>query len=81
MIPIMKVTTKGQISIPQKIRERFHLLPGTNVAFLPQGDAVAIRPAKGKPEMRFPRWLKNAQGSATAGLTTDEIMATTRGED
>lgn len=85
MIPIMKVTTKGQIkgqiSIPQKIRERFHLLPGTNVEFLPQGDAAVIRPAEGEPEMRFPRWLKNAQGSATAGLTTDEIMATTRGED
>jgi AbrB family looped-hinge helix DNA binding protein len=35
MIPIMKVTTKGQITIPEKIREWFHLLPGTNVEFLP----------------------------------------------
>ena len=81
MISFMKVTTKGQITIPQKIRERFHLLPGTNVEFLPQGDAVVIRPAKGKQPMRFQRWIKNAQGSATAGLTTDEIMAMTRGED
>ena len=35
MIPIMKVTTKGQITLPEKIREWFHLLPGTNVEFLP----------------------------------------------
>ena len=77
----MKVTTKGQITIPQEIRERFHLLPGTDVEFLPQGDAVVIRPAKGQGKTRFRRWIEGAQGSATARLTTDEIMAMTRGED
>ena len=71
----------GQITIPQEIRERFHLQPGTDVEFLPHGDAVVIRPANGKKETPFQRWIKRAKGSATARLSTDEIMAMTRGED
>lgn len=78
----MKVTTAGQITIPLEIRERFHLLPGTDVEFLPQGDVVAIRAvSEGRKEPRFERWLERAQGSASNRLTTDEIMAATRGED
>lgn len=77
----MKVTTKGQVTIPREIRERFHLQPGTDVEFLPQGDAVVIRPANGKKMTPFQRWIERAKGSATARLSTDEIMAMTRGED
>ena len=77
----MNVTAKGQITIPPEIRERFHLLPGPHLELLPQGDAVVIRPAKGQGKTRFGRWIASAKGSATARLTTDEIMAMTRGED
>ena len=77
----MKVTTKGQVTIPPEIRERFHLQPGTDVEFLPQGEAVVIRPAKGKRQTPFQHWLERAKGSATTRLSTDEIMAMTRGED
>ena len=82
IVDTMKVTTEGQITIPQEIRERFHLFPGTDVEFLPQGDVVALR-AVDKPakKMRFQQWLKRAQGSATTRLTTDEMMAATRGDD
>ena len=77
----MKVTTKGQVTIPQEIRERFHLQPGTDVEFLPHGEAVVIRPAKGKRQTLFQRWIERAKGSATTRLSTDEIMAMTRGEE
>ena len=82
IVHTMKVTTEGQITIPQDIRERFHLFPGTDVEFLPQGDVVALR-AVDKPakKMRFQQWLKRAEGSATTPMRTDEIMAMTRGED
>ena len=77
----MKVTTEGQVTIPQDIREKFHLLPGTDVEFIPQGEAVIIRPTASEEKNRFQRWIQRARGSATTGLTTDEIMAMTRGED
>jgi hypothetical protein len=51
------------------------------VEFLAQGDAVVIRPANGQKATPFERWIERAQGSATGGLSTDEIMAITRGED
>ena len=77
----MKVTTEGQVTIPQDIREKFHLLPGTDVEFVPQSDGVIIRPTCGKEKNRFQRWIQRARGSATTGLTTDQIMTLTRGED
>ena len=42
----MRLTTKGQITIPQDIRERLGLLPHTEVEFEIDGDAVRIRPAR-----------------------------------
>jgi AbrB family looped-hinge helix DNA binding protein len=29
----MRITTKGQVTIPQDVRERAGLMPGTDVAF------------------------------------------------
>ena len=75
----MKVTTEGQITIPQEIRERFHLFPGTDVEFLPQGESVLIRPVG--EQTRFQQWIERAQGSATTRLTTNEMMTAMRGED
>ena len=78
----MKVTSEGQITIPPDIRERFHLLPGTDVEFLPQGEVLALRAVNEAPKKtRFQQWIERAQGSATTRLTTDEMMVMTRGED
>ena len=38
-------------------------------------------PAVSGEPTRFQRWVAKARGSATSGLTTDQIMAMTRGED
>ena len=44
----MKLTSKGQVTIPQAIRDRLGLLPNTEVVFDVVGDAVRIRKAPGR---------------------------------
>jgi AbrB family looped-hinge helix DNA binding protein len=79
----MKVTVKGQITIPIALRERFGLSPGTEVEFVAAGEGLQMKPLKQtrKATSAFDHWLSKAAGSAKPGMTTDEIMATTRGED
>jgi AbrB family looped-hinge helix DNA binding protein len=70
-----KVTTKGQVTIPQEIRDRLGIHPGSTVVFDVDGDVVTVRKASGRGAAIVARM----RGTATAGLTTDEIMAMTRG--
>lgn len=72
------VTSKGQVTIPKPVRDLLGIKPGTAVEFrrAPDG-SVLLERADGKiPESRF----SPLRGSAAAGLSTDEIMALTRGE-
>ncbi|MEO8613686.1 MAG: AbrB/MazE/SpoVT family DNA-binding domain-containing protein [Luteolibacter sp.] len=79
----MKVTIKGQITIPIALRERFGLSPGTEVEFVAAEGVLQVKPRKRskKETSTFDRWLAKAAGSAKPGTTTDEMMAMTRGED
>ena len=74
----MRITTKGQVTIPQQIRERLGLLPHTEVEFSIDGDAVRLRKARGT-KGRGERIVAHLRGRSTGGMTTDEIMALTRG--
>jgi AbrB family looped-hinge helix DNA binding protein len=77
----MRLTSKGQVTIPQEIRERLGLLPLSEVEFDVVGDSVRIRKARGK-QTRGEMIVARLRGSAwKPGLTTDQIMAMTRGED
>ena len=42
----MRITTKGQVTIPQRIRNRFGLKPGTPVEFVAEGRKVVLRPKR-----------------------------------
>ena len=75
----MKVSSKGQITIPIALRERFGLNPGTEVEFVASGGALLIKPCM--TASRSDRWLDRAAGSAKPGKSTDEIMALTRSDD
>jgi AbrB family looped-hinge helix DNA binding protein len=79
----MKVTVKGQVTIPLALRERFNLLPGTEVEFIAGKQALEIKPLAPTETSRklFDLWLSKAAGSAQPGITTDEQLAITRGED
>ena len=73
----MRLTSKGQVTIPQEIRERLGLLPQTEVQFEIDGDAVKIRPAR-RSTSRGDALIARIRGVAPRGLTTDQIMALTR---
>lgn len=79
----MKVTIKGQVTIPIALRERFGLEPGTEVEFADDDGVLHLRPSRKSRNgvSPFDRWLAKAAGSAKPGTTTDELMAMTRGED
>jgi len=73
----MRLTTKGQVTIPQDIRERLGLLPHTEVEFEIDGDAVRIRPVR-RSTSRGDALIARMRGTATGRLSTDQIMALTR---
>jgi AbrB family looped-hinge helix DNA binding protein len=76
----VKITTKGQVTIPQHVREKLGLLPNTDVEFEIRGDAVLLRKARGS-RRRGRALVDHMRGRADTGLTTDEIMALTRGDE
>lgn len=77
----MRITSKGQVTIPQEIRERLGLLPNCEVKFDIVGDSVRLRKARGQ-KRRGELFLRRLRGSAPKpGMTTDELMALTRGEE
>ncbi|WP_029008809.1 AbrB/MazE/SpoVT family DNA-binding domain-containing protein [Azospirillum halopraeferens] len=74
------LTTKGQVTIPKRIRDRLGLSPGSAVEFEMAPDGrVILRKADGTAPV--PSRFERLRGRATAGLSTDQIMALTRGED
>ena len=73
----MRLTTKGQVTIPQQIREQLGLLPHTEVEFEIDGDAVRIRPAR-RSTSRGDALIARIRGTATGRLSTGQIMALTR---
>lgn len=74
----MRITSKGQVTIPQHIREKLGLTPHSEVEFVEEGDRVFLR--KINSPMRSEKRFRALRGTATVKMTTDEIMALTRAE-
>jgi antitoxin PrlF len=71
------VTSKGQVTIPKRIREAMGIKPGSKVAFEYQGEGKATVYRAGKtPTERFSK----LRGRLKGGPSTDEIMALLRGD-
>ena len=77
----MKITDDGQVTIPEDIRKRCGLVPGSEVEFEVVGDAVQLKKKDVAPLSRGEALVAHLRGRGTSGMTTDEIMALTRGED
>jgi AbrB family looped-hinge helix DNA binding protein len=76
----MRITSKGQVTIPIAMREKLGLLPNVEVEFALDRDSVRIKKARGK-KTRGQLIVERLRGSAPrGGMTTDQIMALTRGE-
>jgi AbrB family looped-hinge helix DNA binding protein len=76
----MRITSKGQVTIPIDVRTRAGLLPGTEVEFAVKGDVVVLRRAEKRAGGRGARLVERMRGRGTVRMTTDQIMALTRGE-
>lgn len=75
----MQITSKGQVTIPVEIRLRAGLLPGTEVEFVFEGRKVIVRKKQGI-RSRGQELVRRLRGKGTVRMTTDAIMALTRGE-
>ena len=77
------VTSKGQVTIPKSVRDLLGIVPGTAVDFdlTPDGQVVLRKTSQGRPRGRPPRSrFAPLRGVATVKMTTDEILALTRGD-
>jgi AbrB family looped-hinge helix DNA binding protein len=74
----MRITSKGQVTIPQEVRERLGLMPETEVEFSVEGNVAILRKTEGASG-RGRRLVEGMRGRATIRMSTDEILALTRG--
>ena len=75
----MRITSKGQVTIPIEVRERLGLKPHSDVEFVVKGDVAYVRKIAGT-QKRGRRVVDLLRGRATVRMSTDDIMALTRGE-
>jgi len=77
----MRITAKGQVTIPQDVRERAGLMPGTDVEFEIEAGIVRLIKATsgGSRQTRGQKLVEGLRGQGDFKLTTDEIVALMRG--
>ena len=70
----MRVTQKGQVTIPLEVRRALGIEAGTDVSFQldPDGARLTVDPAGAAAE------IKRMRGAGDVAMTTDEILALTR---
>jgi AbrB family looped-hinge helix DNA binding protein len=76
----MKIGTDGQVTIPQHMRDQLGLLPETEVELTVMDGGVMVRKVREKPADAH-LYFKNMRGRLKGGMSTDEVMALTRGEE
>jgi AbrB family looped-hinge helix DNA binding protein len=75
----MRITSKGQVTIPLAVRQATGLLPNSEVEFEVKGDKAILRKAT-RRQFRGERIIQHLRGRGSVKMSTDEIMALTRGE-
>jgi len=73
----MRITSKGQVTIPQNVREQMGFLANTEVEFFVSGNKVFLQKAE-SDEGRGKDMIAGMKGKATVTLRTDSILAMTR---
>ncbi len=72
------ITSKGQVTIPQAIRERYGFMPDTDVEFFEQDGLIGLRSVSPTRPDRVDEFLAELAGSGDGALTTDEVMELSR---
>jgi AbrB family looped-hinge helix DNA binding protein len=73
----MRISSKGQVTIPVAIREKLGLLPNTEVELAVVGNSVEIRKLGDSPQVRE-ALIARMRGKGSVRMTTDELLALTR---
>lgn len=81
----MRVTEKGQVTIPKDIRDHFGIKPGSEVEFIASEKGALIVKSDAATSAgrsrRIEEWAKQVEGTLDLdGMTTDEYMIWLRGE-
>lgn len=71
----MRVTSKGQVTIPREVRRRLGIEAGTEVDFEVVDDAVRLVRRRGRGGAEL---VATMRGRGGLGMSTDDIMALTR---
>lgn len=74
----MRVTSKGQITIPRELRDRFDLGPGAEVEVVAAEGGALVRPTRAVEAGR--RLVEQLRDRADGGLSAEEVLRLTRGE-
>ena len=75
----MRITTKGQVTIPQHVREQLGLHPHTEVEFTVERGAAVLRPKKGRLTIGELTVQRLKQGPKMI-MSSKELMALLRDE-
>jgi len=75
----MKVTTKGQVTIPLPLRQKAGIVPGSEVEFVEERGRLYLKKIEGPGRGRA--LVAAMRGRGTVAMSTDEILALTRGDD
>jgi AbrB family looped-hinge helix DNA binding protein len=76
----MRITSKGQITIPAFLREQYGLLPHSEVEVVESEHGVLIR-KRTSSYQRGEKLIQHMVGRSTVKMSTDEIMRLSRGDD
>jgi len=74
----MKITSRGQVTIPQEVRNKLGLLPETEVEFVVEGSSVRLVRGEGRGKRRGDKIVGRLKGTGSVKMSTDEILALTR---
>jgi len=76
------VTSKGQVTIPKRVRDAAGIKPGATVLVEFVGGKVVVSPTKKHRDSDFEKRLRRARANFDiGGMTTDEFMKLMRGDD
>lgn len=75
----MRVTDKGQVTIPKELRDRFGIGAGSEVEFVDLDGELVVRKVEARVG-RGDRIAARLRGRGDVPATTDELMALTRGD-
>jgi len=74
----MRVSTKGQVSIPISIRRKAGIVPGCEVEFSEEKGRLYLRVVANSG--RGKALVRQMTGQGNTKMSTDEILALTRGK-